>query len=189
MKFNVVQADIKDQAVDCLVIDHFEGEDSPKRAGQSLDEALGGAVQALLAGGDFSGKAGSTALLYTNGRIKPARVLVVGLGKPSKFDNRAARNAAATAGRALAKMKSVKSFASVVLGAGEGPLTPWEAAQAFAEGIVLSFYQAPSYKRDAADPRPRDALLWIPTASGWWSSSRGLPTARSSAKLPTRRAI
>ena len=159
MKFNVVQGDIKDQVVDCLVIDHFEGEETPKRAGQWLDEALGGAVTALLAGGDFTGKAGSTALLYTNGRVNAARVLVVGLGKPAKFDNRAARTAAATAGRALAKMKKVKTIASVVLGAGEGPLTAWEAAQAFAEGIVLSFYQPPHYKRDAADPRPETCIV------------------------------
>jgi leucyl aminopeptidase len=159
MKFNVVQADMKDQAVDCLVIDHFEGEDIPKRAGQWLDEALGGALQALLAGGDFSGKAGTTALLYTNGRVSAPRVLVVGLGKPGKFDNRAARTAAATAGRALAQMKGVKSFASVVLGAGEGPLTPWQTAQAFAEGLVLSFYQPPRYAREAADARPATCVV------------------------------
>ncbi len=124
-----------------------------------MDKALNGAIKALLDGGDFTGKAGSTALLYTNGAIAAPRVLVVGLGKPAKFDNRAARSAAAAAGRALTKLKGIKSIGAVVLGAGEGPLSPWQAAQAFAEGLLLSFYQPPNYKREALSARPETCVV------------------------------
>ena len=97
MQLNVIEGDIAAQAADALVVNLFEGVTEPGGATGALDQALNGAVRALIAAGDFTGKAGTTALLYTNGKIPAPRVLLVGLGKADKFDLKGVRKAAATA--------------------------------------------------------------------------------------------
>ncbi|HEY6194097.1 MAG TPA: M17 family peptidase N-terminal domain-containing protein, partial [Candidatus Eisenbacteria bacterium] len=52
-----------------------------------LDTAGGGALRALLESGDFTGRAGETALLYPKG-IKARRVLAVGLGRAADLAER-----------------------------------------------------------------------------------------------------
>lgn len=151
MRFDVIQGDLAQQAADCLLVDHFEGESAPARAGEWVDKALDGALSALLKSGDFTGKAGSTALLYTNGKLAAPRVLVVGLGKPEKYDARAVRSVTAAAFKALGKLKGVSTVASVVPGVGEGAAGVTATAQAFAEAAVLASYQTPCYKREKAD--------------------------------------
>ena len=106
--------------------------------------------------GDFTGKAGSTALLYTDDKVAAPRVLVVGLGEIPKFDVLAARKAAAVAYRALAKLKGVKKFATIVHGAGKAGLEPEACGQALAEGTLLAAYQAPNYKREAPEAGPQE---------------------------------
>lgn len=51
----------------------------------------------MIAAGDISGKLGETAVLYTNGKIKAERVMVVGLGESEKFSIDEIRRAAASA--------------------------------------------------------------------------------------------
>jgi leucyl aminopeptidase len=148
MQLSVVQGDIAQQKTDALVVNLFEGVTAPGGATGAVDRALNGAIRYLIAGGDFTGKAGTTALLYTNGSIPAARVLVVGLGKTEQFDLKAARKAAATAHKALARLKGVKQYATIVHGAGIGGLEVPSAAQAVAEGVLLAGYKAPNYKRE-----------------------------------------
>ncbi|MCL4858637.1 MAG: hypothetical protein KJZ93_04495, partial [Caldilineaceae bacterium] len=73
MQLTVVQGNIAQQAVDALVVNLFEGVTTPGGATGAVDQALDGAIRALIAGGDFTGKAGSTALLYSNGKLAAAR--------------------------------------------------------------------------------------------------------------------
>ncbi|RIK34513.1 MAG: leucyl aminopeptidase, partial [Chloroflexi bacterium] len=112
MEVNVVQGDIAQQQTDCIVVNLFEGVTEPGGATGAVDRALEGAIRSLVSSGDFTGEAGSTALLYTNGRLPAARVLVVGLGGRDAFDLHAARKAAAAALRAVAKLKGVSRFAT-----------------------------------------------------------------------------
>jgi leucyl aminopeptidase len=151
MDISVIQGNIAEQAADCIVINLFEGVTEPSGATGAVDKALQGAVRRLIAGGDFSGKDGTTSLLYTNEALPAPRVLVVGLGDPAKFDLHAARKAAATACKALAKLKGVKSAATVVHGAGAGGLQPEACGQALAEGTLLADYQPPNYKREVPE--------------------------------------
>ena len=88
-----------------------------------------------------------------------ARVLVVGLGKSDKFDLHAARKAAAVAVRALAKVKGVKSFATIVHGAGIAGLDGQAAAQVLAEGTLLAAYRAPQYKRESPSQNPASCTV------------------------------
>ena len=154
MQFATIQGDITHYTADCLVVNLFEGVSTPGGATGAVDAALDGALHTLIASRDFDGKAGDTALLYTHGRLPAPRVLVVGLGKAEKFDTNGARKAAAVAYKALARLKGVQHFATIVHGAGSGGLGATAAAQAVAEGTTLASYRAPSYRRTTPDSGP-----------------------------------
>ncbi|MFM7583112.1 MAG: M17 family peptidase N-terminal domain-containing protein, partial [Caldilinea sp.] len=154
MQFATIQGNITHCTADCLVVNLFEGVSTPGGATGAVDAALDSALHTLIASRDFDGKAGDTALLYTHGRLPAPRVLVVGLGKAEKFDTNGARKAAAVAYKALARLKGVQHFATIVHGAGSGSLDATAAAQAVAEGTALAAYRAPSYRRTAPDSGP-----------------------------------
>ncbi|MEZ4735153.1 MAG: leucyl aminopeptidase [Caldilineaceae bacterium] len=154
LQIDVIQGNIAQQQTDCVVVNLFEGVTAPGGATGAVDQALGGALSNLIASGDFTGKAGTTALLYTNGKLPATRILVVGLGKAEKFDHKGIRKAAATVYGALRKLKGVRSYATIVHGAGIGGLDVQAAAQATAEGSILAAYQAPNYKREKPEAGP-----------------------------------
>ena len=154
LQVDVTQGNVAQQQTDCLVVNLFEEVTTPGGATGAVDKALDGAIRNLIASGDFTGKAGTTALLYTNGKLPAKRVLVVGLGKAEKFDLKGVRKAAATVQQALRKLKGVKAYATIVHGAGTGGLNAQAAAQATAEGAILAAYQAPNYKREKPEPGP-----------------------------------
>lgn len=154
MDIQVVQGNIAEQAVDCIVVNLFEGVTQPAGASGAVDQALGGALSRIIASGDFTGKAGATSLIYTDGKLPAPRVLVVGLGDAAKFDLQAARKAAAAACKALSRAKGVRHFATVLHGSGAGGLAPGACAQALAEGTLLAAYRAPNYKREAPEAGP-----------------------------------
>ena len=151
MDISVIQGNIAEQATDCIVVNLFENVTEPSGATDAVDKALNGAIRRLIASGDFTGKSGSTSLLYPGEALPAGRVLLVGLGDPAKFDLHAARKAAATAYKALAKLSGVKRAATVVHGAGAAGLDAAAAGQALAEGTLLAEYQAPNYKREAPE--------------------------------------
>lgn len=71
-------------ATDCVVVGAF-ADNTLSPSGQTLDEASGGRLRALLERGDISGKTGKTALLHDLSGVTAPRVLVVGLGDAGKF--------------------------------------------------------------------------------------------------------
>ncbi|MBP9072312.1 MAG: leucyl aminopeptidase [Caldilineaceae bacterium] len=139
------QGDVAQIEADCLVVNLFAGVTSPGAATGAVDQALGGAISQIIASGDFSGEAGSHVVLYTGGKIPAARVLVMGLGAADKFDLHAARRAAGEAAKAVAKLKGVDHFATIVHGGGVGGLDVQAAAQAVAEGTLLAVYPVKQY--------------------------------------------
>ncbi len=149
MKLSVIQGDIAQQNADCIVVNLFEGVSEPEGAADAVDQALGGAIRRLLRSGDFSGKSGSTSLLYSAGALPAERVLLVGLGQAAKFDLQAARKASGAASKALAKHSGIKHAATLVPGA-DG-LDLQDCTQALVEGMLLAAYQPPNYKREAPE--------------------------------------
>jgi leucyl aminopeptidase len=145
MNINVVQGDIIEQSAAALVVNHFQGLQSPGGATRALDNKLGGAIRALIASGDFKGKLGEIAVLYPHGEILATRVILVGLGTSDLFTADRARQASAAAA-AKAVALGCRSMASVVHGAGAGGLTAQAAARACAEGSELGAYQFNEYK-------------------------------------------
>jgi leucyl aminopeptidase len=161
---------ITEQTVDLIVVSHFQGALQPGRALGAVDAVLGGAIREVIEAGDFSGKAGETALLYTRGALPSARVLVVGLGDQARFNTTGARSAAATAAR-KARDLGVKTLATLVHGAGEGGLDPQAAAQALVEGTRLGLYRYEGRKSGApaeqkADPEEIILVDWEPPHGG-----------------------
>ena len=71
MDILVKQGGIVEQAVDLIVVNLFQGVSEPGGATGTVDKALGGAISAIIAAGDFVGKSGETALLYTRARSRP----------------------------------------------------------------------------------------------------------------------
>jgi len=159
MEISAQQGDITQQQADCVVVNLFEGMTAPKGGTGALDQALGGAISRLIWSGDFSGEAGKTALLYAGSETPAPRVLVVGLGKPEAFDLHAARQASAVAARAIAGLRGVKTYATVLHGAGLGGLETAAAAQALAEGALLALYRPPQYKREASEIGPESCVV------------------------------
>ena len=84
----------------CLVVGLFkDGTLAPSAA--RIDEASGGAIRRVIAGGDANGKPGTTTLLFALAGVSAPRVLVIGLGDAGKFDASAFHRAANDAARAI----------------------------------------------------------------------------------------
>ena len=124
---------------DLLAVCVFEDEDVPRElAGDAAD---------VLKDGDFSGKKGSSALIYNPGSLATRRLLLVGLGDRPSFGLDTLRRAAATAaGRARSLMLETAAFALPV---GEGSAARVAAAEAAAEGATLGLYRFDRYKTKA----------------------------------------
>ena len=150
MKISVTTGAIQDMVSDLIVVNLFEGVSEPGGATGAVNEALGGAIGEVLAGKDFSGKLGQTALLYPRGAIPAQRVLLVGLGERARFDLDIVRRVSAAAAQRVQDL-GVKAYHSIVHGAGAGGLTLEEAAQALVEGTLLGSYAFKRYKTDAED--------------------------------------
>lgn len=150
MKINVQQGSIQTTTADAVIVNLFEGVTQPGGATGVIDGALNGAISALIADGDLTGKSGEVVTLYPQGAIPARRVIVVGLGKADEFDLEAVREASAVAIK-QAQKAGASTVATIVHGAGIGGLDPTEAAQAVIEGSVLALYRydAPGVKKQA----------------------------------------
>lgn len=116
--------------------------------GEAIPDGLKEAADVAVSDGDFSGKSGETALLYTGGRLPASRLLLVGLGDEESFTLEKLRRAAATAARRARKLK-----------VGEVAFAPrrpegsnvQDTTRAAAEGAALSLYRFTRYKTSGED--------------------------------------
>jgi len=159
MDINVLAGSIDTVEDELIVVNLFEGVDKPGGATAVVDQALGGAIADAIAGGDFKGKKGEVAVFYTRSALPAPRVLLVGLGLQDKLGLNAVREAAAAAAK-KARALGVKSFSTIVHGAGAGGLTLESAAQAVVEGTILGLYRYQELKNEPPDrPDPERLIL------------------------------
>ncbi len=90
--FLAVYAAVEKQRSGCIVVGAM-GTRKLLPAAQALDAACGGALTALLKGGDLGAAVGATALLYRPTGLACERILLVNLGKASALDGRNYRKA------------------------------------------------------------------------------------------------
>ncbi|MCD4738745.1 MAG: leucyl aminopeptidase, partial [Anaerolineae bacterium] len=153
MKIELTICEIQQQKSAAIIISLFEGVKEPSGAAGSVDVALNGALQALLAGGDFRGKRNEVAVLYPGAALPAQRVILVGLGKREKFSLDVIRQAAGTAAKKARALGAIQLH-TVVHGAGAGDIEPQQAAEAVVEGTLLGLYRFHELKTELADVRP-----------------------------------
>ena len=150
----VEAGDVAEYAADAIVVNLFDGVTAPAGGTGAVDRALNGAISALIADKEISGKRGETAMLHTFGRIPAKRVVVVGLGKREKFDLDTVRAVSGDSARYLRRI-GARKIGVIAHGAGIGGLDAGESAQAMAEGALLGLYEFDRYRsknrRDDAD--------------------------------------
>jgi len=118
----------------------------------AIDRALGGQIAAVVASGDFGGKAAESLLLYPAAKFPAERVQLLGLGEEDKLSAESLRE---LAGRALDAAKSRRVANVAICAPRVRRLKLSQVTQALAEGLVLADYQFDTYReRDADAPPP-----------------------------------
>jgi leucyl aminopeptidase len=130
----------RDLEADLLILPVFE--DDPLTDEADLDSASGGALSAALARREVTGKAYDLFFAAVRGWKSP-RVLLVGAGPRGEFTADRLRRTAIAAGRA-SRDRGVTRVALIHRGGTD--VTPEQAAQALAEGAILSNFDGASYK-------------------------------------------
>ncbi len=90
--FLAVYAAVEKQRSGCIVVGAL-GARKLLPAAQALDSVCGGALTALIKGGDLGATVGATAVLYRPAGLTCERILLVNLGKASELDGRNYRKA------------------------------------------------------------------------------------------------
>jgi leucyl aminopeptidase len=141
--FDVSSASPAAIAADLLVLPVFQGRDG----GPGVDEvsaALGTDLGSVMEDHGFQGKLGELFTLPTLGNIKAKAIMLAGLGAKGEAGPGEFRRAAMKVGRSASRFAMVAATLPEV---GEVE----EAAQAFAEGIVLGSYRFDRYKQQPID--------------------------------------
>ena len=144
LAIDVRSVDLTEINTPALVVNLFRGVKKPGGATGAVDKALDGAITRLIEDGEIKGSTGESTLIHTFGKIKPERVLVLGLGPHDKFDVQVIRRVSAEVVRFL-RRKGISSAATIAHGAGIGGLDPALSGQAIAEGAYLGLYKFSTY--------------------------------------------
>ncbi len=147
MKIDVEVGDISRWEDEVVVVNLFEGVDHPGGATGAVDAALGHQITAMIATGDISGKFKDLTIFPTFDRIPGNRVLVVGLGKREDFSLDRVREVSAAAAVRVREM-GLRTFATIVHGAGVGDLDLGDATEAVVEGTLLGLYRYTRHKTE-----------------------------------------
>ena len=155
---------------DCLVVGVYDRSVMAPSARQ-VDEATEGAIGQVLADGDLSSAAGSTALVHRPRGVPAKRVLLVRLGARSGLDDRAFRRAAGAAARAVAGTGSRGAADCLGEAEVEGRDEAWR-VRAIAEAYgnaAYRFQECKSDKDETSAPRLRRVAVH---SSGGGSAGR-----------------
>ena len=149
------------------VISYVFEEDSISGRIAEIDQAVGGLLKRLAAGGELTGKMLEMTLIHAPAGLKAERLLVVGAGKKEKFNSGELRKLAGAALRYL-KTRGVKRMAFLVR---ESDATG-EAAQSVTEGLLLADFEGDKYKTAKKKSEP---IEW--TALAGWDAASGADKA------------
>ncbi|HLU83665.1 MAG TPA: leucyl aminopeptidase [Trueperaceae bacterium] len=157
---SVVAADVTSLTTDALVIGLHDDGGELAGAARASDKATGGAISELLAGGDFTGKPGATAVIYPRGSLGARRVVLVGLGASQHYGLEVVRRAAAEATSRAAALGAT----SVAMTLHQSPVpgkSAADVAQATVEGSMLASYRFEATLRRARQKSSIDTLVLV----------------------------
>lgn len=145
MEISVLNAALKEQACDVLVVGIWEKTETLAGVAASVDEASGGLISEFVIKRDkFEGKFGTTYLLQTYGKIPAHKVLVVGLGEKEKFTTNKLREVSA---KIVGKVSSIKAK-KVCIDLGKLEFDASVSGQVVAEGALIADYSFDKYKSE-----------------------------------------
>jgi len=143
MEIIVLNAELKEQACDVLVVGIYEKVETLSGVAASVDEALGELISEFVIKKDkFESKFGSTYLLQTYGKIPASKVLVVGLGEKEKFTPNKLRELSAKIVKRALSIKAKK----VCIDLGKLQFDAAQSGQVVAEGALIGEYSFDKYK-------------------------------------------
>ncbi|HYA32128.1 MAG TPA: M17 family peptidase N-terminal domain-containing protein, partial [Thermodesulfovibrionales bacterium] len=153
---NVLTKDIKeeDSVCDVLILPFCEGE-GPEPY-KELDRLLKGLISRVMSSGEFGGKHGQLSLLHTMNMIRPARLLLSGLGKRDEVNSEKLRQAG---GKALSYLQGVR-VRGVSLSTGLF-LSLKQSPVPFLEGGLLVLYAFRRYKNKEEDTKGIERFIII----------------------------
>ena len=138
----------------CIIVGAFD----TGKSGPGIDDingASGGYIGNMIRGGDISTQPGSVQMLNDVPGVRAKRVLVVGLGRISKFDVAAFRLAVTAAAKTIRSTK-IKDVVSYLGTADVNGTSPYYLARYTMESIGASLY---SYNETKSGRRPRAPTL------------------------------
>ncbi len=159
MKIEVAVGDIARWEDEVVVVNLFEGVSHPGGATGAVDAADGHQITAMIATGDLTGKYKEIVVFPSFDRIPGNRVLVVGLGKRQDFTLDRVRDVSAAVACKVRDM-GLRTFATIVHGAGVGSLDLADATEAVVEGTLLGLYRNTEHKTEA-DKKKIDAVTLV----------------------------
>jgi leucyl aminopeptidase len=145
MKIQSTDTSLQQWSGDCLGVGFFEDQVEQSETFSTLNTALGGLLQEVVAENEFKGKSGETTWLRSPSNTPIARKLVlVGLGKPESWTLESLRQATAAIARTAQKQKTKSVAIALPLCNQDAALT----AEAIVEGAVLSLHQDNRFKSE-----------------------------------------
>ncbi len=141
-----------------LVIWLTEQPDGLGPEARAIDKAIGGRLRSLAASREFSGKQREVAVVQTDGKAGPERLILAGLGKEDEVTHERLRQAAARAAQRVREFQRDRFAALLYAGK---RLAPEVAAQATVEGTILGLYRFMVYKTDRKDEPPEISEMTV----------------------------
>ena len=141
MKISVQNRDEKAFPCDALVLPLIEEEGIRPYA--NIDKSLDGLPADIIASGEFNGHHNELSLIHTKGKIRPERILLVGLGKRSDITREKLRQAGGKASSFLKglNIKNIALSTKTITSLKRMPVD-------FLEGCLLSAYSFQKYRKN-----------------------------------------
>ena len=124
------------------------------------DQLLGGLIGRLIGSGEIRGKSGETTIIHTQGKLRAARIAVVGFGKAEENDCLALRRAMGAAARRL-RDRGCRRVGSTLHQMVPGGPRGEQAVRATVEGAYLGLYRGEECKTEASVPGELDELCLL----------------------------
>ncbi|MFQ5964371.1 MAG: leucyl aminopeptidase [Candidatus Scalinduaceae bacterium] len=145
MKISVKSGRAEKELTDVIVISLFEDAKEIPAELDALNKASGNVISNLLESNDFTGKLNEVLMIPTNKKIKPKRLMLVGLGKSKELSSDKIRQAAGTTARTI-QGKKLKNFEMLLYNTNYKDIPIEDTTRSIVEGVLLSLYNFTMYK-------------------------------------------
>ncbi len=147
MKVKIEKKSILDVNADVIVVNLFEGVNTPGGVTGIVDKAFNGIISDFVIQKEkFNGKYGE---IYQLPLIESGKkIFVTGLGKQSDFTYTKIRDLTAKVVRSCSSSKNIKKVVSILHGAGIAGLCPFGCAKMIAQGAISGTYVFDKYKTE-----------------------------------------